>query len=42
MDLPAVVELAAARGIDRRIAWLLAPYYEAGLVAGLNTRNPEP
>lgn len=40
MDLPAVVALAAAAGVDRRIAWILAPYYEAGLVRGFAERLP--
>lgn len=39
MDLPAVIEVVAAAGVDRASAWVLAPWYEQGMVAGFNTRR---
>lgn len=41
MDLPAVIEVVAAAGVDRACAWVLAPWYEQGMVTGFNTRSSQ-
>lgn len=42
MDLPAVVAIVRAAGVDERVAWLLAPEHEAGVVRGFARRGQRP
>lgn len=42
MDLPAVVAIVTAGGIDEWAAWLLAPWHEQGVVMGFAERARRP
>lgn len=42
MDLPAVVAVVTAAGVDEWVAWLLAPLHEDGVVAGFAERAQRP
>lgn len=41
MDIPACLELLEVRGLDRRVAGLLLPFWERGTMAGIAEQREE-